>query len=53
MKELITSIVEKVNAANISYKAIKKIIIRENEFQKTTTKKIKRNAPENMAEEQQ
>lgn len=53
MKELITSIVEKVNAANISYKAIKKIIIRENEFQKTTTKKIKHNAPENMAEEQQ
>ena len=39
-----------VNKLFPSYKYIGKIIIRENEFIKTTTSKIKRNEPENRNE---
>ncbi|OPL09288.1 MAG: AMP-dependent synthetase [Firmicutes bacterium ML8_F2] len=40
--ELIQQEVKKVNGQLVSYKGIRKIIIREEEFEKTTTRKIKR-----------
>ena len=46
-KEIITGVVTEVNKLFPSYKYIGKVIIRENEFVKTTTSKIKRNEPEN------
>ncbi len=49
-KEIITRLVADVNKLFPSYKYISKIIIRENEFIKTTTSKIKRNEPENKNE---
>lgn len=50
IKKYFAEYVEKVNSANINYKAITKIIIREKEFEKTTTRKIKRNSSENLKE---
>ena len=49
-KAIITDLVTEVNKLFPSYKYIGKIIIRENEFVKTTTSKIKRNEPENRNE---
>lgn len=49
-KEIITELIADVNKMFPSYKNIGKIIIRENEFIKTTTSKIKRNEPENKSE---
>lgn len=49
-KEIMTGIVADVNKLFPSYKYIGKVIIRENEFIKTTTSKIKRNEPENKTE---
>lgn len=49
-KEIMTGIVADVNKLFPSYKYIGKVIIRENEFVKTTTSKIKRNEPENKTE---
>lgn len=49
-KDVMTGVVAEVNKMFPSYKNIIKIIIRENEFIKTTTSKIKRNEPENRAE---
>ena len=49
-KALITELVAGVNKMFPSYKYISKVIIRENEFVKTTTSKIKRNEPENKSE---
>lgn len=39
---------EKVNRNLPGYKAVKKITLRNREFDKTTTKKIKRNSPDNL-----
>lgn len=50
IKKYFTEYVGKLNASNVSYKAITKIIIREKEFEKTTTRKIKRNSSENTKE---
>lgn len=50
-KEVMTGVVAEVNKLFPSYKYIGKVIIRENEFIKTTTSKIKRNEPENRTEE--
>lgn len=50
-KEVMTGVVAEVNKLFPSYKYISKVIIRENEFIKTTTSKIKRNEPENKTEE--
>ena len=47
LKELMTAAVKSANANVPNYKAIRKFVIRKNEFDKTTTKKIKRNAEEN------
>lgn len=41
---------EKVNRNLPAYKAVKKISLRYREFDKTTTKKIKRNSPDNLEE---
>ena len=49
-KKLISDAVKAVNADFPNYKHISDIIIREKEFEKTTTRKIKRNAPENLNE---
>ena len=49
-KEIITELVSDVNKLFPSYKYISKVIIRESEFIKTTTSKIKRNEPENKSE---
>ena len=46
----ISDAVKAVNAGFPNYKHISDIIIREKEFEKTTTRKIKRNAPENLNE---
>jgi long-chain acyl-CoA synthetase len=53
VKKVLSEIVENVNASGMPYKAIKKLIIRNNEFEKTTTRKIKRNSPDNLNEEQE
>ena len=50
-KEVMTGVIAEVNKLFPSYKYISKVIIRENEFIKTTTSKIKRNEPENKTEE--
>ena len=50
VKSLFYDVVEKINKTGMPYKAITKIIIREKEFEKTTTKKIKRNSCENMCD---
>lgn len=47
-KELIMSVITDLNDDMPSYKAIRRLIVRNDEFEKTTTKKIKRNAAENM-----
>ena len=47
-KELIMSVITDLNDDMPSYKAIRRLIVRNEEFEKTTTKKIKRNAAENM-----
>ena len=47
-KELIMSVITELNDDMPSYKAIRRLIVRQEEFEKTTTKKIKRNAPENL-----
>lgn len=49
-KRLISDAVKSVNAGFPTYKHISDVIIREKEFEKTTTRKIKRNAPENLSE---
>ena len=49
-KKLSSDAVKAVNAGFPNYKHISDIIIREKEFEKTTTRKIKRNAPENLNE---
>lgn len=49
-KEILTSVVMEVNKLFPAYKFIGKVIIRENEFIKTTTSKIKRNEPKNRSE---
>ena len=42
IKEIIETIVSKVNKRNVHYKFIRNVYLRENEFIKTTTRKIKR-----------
>lgn len=49
--ETINSVIEEVNGQFPQYKAIKKVIVRKTEFEKTTTAKIKRTSEENMREE--
>ncbi len=48
VKELIQSVVDDVNKGNPVWKYIRKTIIRKEEFEKTTTKKIKRFAEANI-----
>lgn len=50
VKELIQSVVDDVNKSNPVWKFIRKTIIRKEEFEKTTTKKIKRFAKANKEE---
>ena len=50
VKELIQSVVDDVNKNNPVWKYIRKTIIRKTEFEKTTTKKIKRFAEANKEE---
>ncbi len=50
-KELFAKIVKEVNSQFPNYKHIGKVYIRKTDFVKTTTRKIKRNAPENLENE--
>ena len=50
VKELIQSVVDDVNKNNPVWKYIRKTVIRKTEFEKTTTKKIKRFAKANKEE---
>lgn len=50
LRELIQSVVDDVNSRNPVWKYIRKTIIRKEEFEKTTTKKIKRFAEGNKEE---
>ena len=50
VKSLFCDAVEKINKTGMPYKAITKIIIREKEMEKTTTKKIRHNSGENMSD---
>ncbi len=50
LKEKLLSIVREVNFAFPQYKHIRKLVIRKNEFSKTTTEKIQRGIPENLEE---
>ncbi len=50
-KELFTKIIRDVNLQFPNYKHIGKVYVRKTDFVKTTTKKIKRNAPENLENE--
>lgn len=45
--ELMQSVVDEVNGRNPTWKYIRKVIVRKEEFEKTTTKKIKRYAQQN------
>lgn len=47
IKELMIAAVKSANSNVPNYKAIRKFVVRQNEFDKTTTKKIKRNAEGN------
>lgn len=49
LEELFAQIVHNVNEKLPYFRAIKKTVLRTKEFDKTTTKKIKRNSPENVA----
>ena len=42
IKELMQSVVDEVNKRNPTWKYIRKVYVRKEEFEKTTTKKIKR-----------
>ena len=48
IQELMQSIVDEVNKRNPTWKYIRKVIVRKEEFEKTTTKKIKRYAKKNQ-----
>ena len=47
-KALLTALITEVNDEVPVYKIIKRLIVRKDEFEKTTTKKIKRNAEGNL-----
>ena len=49
----LSNVVKEVNKKLPSYKSIKKLVIRETEFVKTTTQKIKRFAEEEKKERQE
>ena len=51
LKNLLSELIREVNQKFPNYKHIQKLIIRKNEFVKTTTRKIKRNDEENRQEE--
>lgn len=51
-KEIFSDLVKNVNKKFAKYKTIRRIIIRKKEFEKTTTKKIKRLAKENLNEQE-
>ncbi len=51
-KKLIEEVVCRVNGEFPSYKRMNRVVIRHREFVKTTTRKIKRNAPDNVNEEE-
>lgn len=48
VKALLTELITEINDNVPVYKVIKRLIVRKEEFVKTTTKKIKRNAEENL-----
>ncbi len=50
-RKLFTDIVKEVNAKFPNYKHINKVCVRKRDFEKTTTRKIKRNAPDNLNNE--
>ncbi len=51
LRELIEAHVSSVNKKFPTYKHIARVVIRNREFEKTTTRKIKRNSPDNLSEE--
>ena len=48
IQEIIQGVVDEVNKRNPTWKYIRKVIVRKEEFEKTTTKKIKRYAKNNQ-----
>ncbi len=52
VKKLFTEEIKNINKKFPAYKAIKKVIIRKAEFEKTTTQKIKRQSADNLSENQ-
>ena len=48
VQELMQSVIDEVNKRNPTWKYIRKVIVRTEEFEKTTTKKIKRYAKSNQ-----
>jgi len=48
VQELMQSVIDEVNKRNPTWKYIRKVIVRTEEFEKTTTKKIKRYAKNNQ-----
>jgi long-chain acyl-CoA synthetase len=50
-RKLFEGVVERVNASFPPYKRMSRTVIRHREFVKTTTRKIKRNEPDNLNEE--
>lgn len=50
-RKLFTQIVKDVNTKFPNYKHINKVYVRRRDFEKTTTRKIKRNAPDNLDNE--
>lgn len=51
-RALLEDLVQSVNAKFPQYKRIRHTVVRHREFEKTTTRKIKRNAPDNLSEEE-
>ncbi|MBR3994853.1 MAG: AMP-binding protein [Clostridia bacterium] len=47
-KALLTALITEINDEVLVYKVIKRLIVRKEEFEKTTTKKIKRNLESNL-----
>lgn len=50
-RKLFANIVKEVNVKFPNYKHISKVYVRKRDFEKTTTRKIKRNAPDNLDNE--
>lgn len=51
LRALFLGVIRTVNEQFPLYKHIRRLVVRKSEFEKTTTRKIRRNAPENQSEE--